>query len=171
MPFIAFFDPGEPGHPFEELPRPFGCRRLDRRLRGGLGEILGEAGDALGGNDPGDGRGGGPGRIQRRQHDEAGDPKGLAHRQHAGNAEARRQPAAGEIGHDARELIEQEQERQGERRVAELEEMQQYEHAERTVDQGEPPIRRRDDQIVANRRRHHASASITMLARSIMRQA
>ncbi len=96
--------------------------------------------------------------------------KRLADRQHARDAEARGQPAAAQIGDDAGEFVEQEQESEREGRVAELEEMQQHQHAQRAVDQGEAPVGRRDDQVMSRRRCHHASASITMLARSTMRQ-
>ena len=80
---------------------------------------------------------------------EAGDLQRLADRQHARDAEARGQPAAAEIGDDAGELVEQEQEGERERRVAELEEMQQHQHAQRAVDQGEAPVGGGDDQVVA----------------------
>ena len=102
---------------------------------------------------------------------EAGDLQRLPDGQHARDAEARRQPAAAQVGDDAGELVEQEQERQRERRVAELEEVQQHQHAQRAVDQGEAPVGGRDDQVVARAPAVIAlPAAITILARSTMRQ-
>ena len=71
--------------------------------------------------------------FKRRQHAQPGDLQHQAGRQHARNAEARRQPAAADIGEDARRLVQQEQERQHERRVAEAVEMQQHQHADGAV--------------------------------------
>ena len=56
MPFIAFFEPVNPGHPLEQLTAAFGGGRLDRRFGRRLGEILGDASDALGDHDPSNGR-------------------------------------------------------------------------------------------------------------------
>ena len=48
--------------------------------------------------------------------------------------------------------------------------MQQHQHAQRAVGQREAPIARGDDRVVAHGR-HQALLSMTMLARSTMRQA
>ena len=109
-------------------------------------------------------------RIKRRQHNKAGDLQGQAGHQHARNAEARGEPAAAEIGEDAGGLVQQEQERQRERRVAEAVEVQQHQHADRAVGQREAPIARGDDRVVAHGG-HQRLLSMTMLARSTMRQA
>ena len=61
---------------------------------------------------------------------QADDLQAKAGHQHARNAEARGQPAAAEIGEDAGRLVQQEQERQHERRVAEAVEVQQHQHAD-----------------------------------------
>ena len=98
----------------------------------------------------------------------------MAGRQHARDAEARRQPAAADVGEDARGLIQQEQEGQHERRVAEAIEVQQHQHPDRAVGDGEQEIGAGDDRVVADAGvgadiRH--LAAMTMLARSTMRQA
>ena len=49
---------------------------------------------------------------------------------------------------DAEEFIEQEQERQFQRRVAECVKVQQNQHPQRAVGQGEPPIGSGDDDVV-----------------------
>ena len=54
------------------------------------------------------------------------------------------------IGEDAGRLIQQEQERQHERRVAEAVEMQQHQHAQRAVGEREAPVRGGDDGVVAD---------------------
>ena len=72
---------------------------------------------------------------------EPGDLQDQAGHQHARDAEARRQPAAAEIGEDAGRLVQQEQERQHERRVAEAVEVQQHQHAHRAVGEREQEIR------------------------------
>ena len=94
-----------------------------------------------------------------------------AHGQHARDAEARGQPAADQVGDDARRLVEQEQEGQREGRIAELEEVQQHQHAQRAVGQGEAPVGGRDDGVVAGAGRHQMPASRMWQARSTMRQA
>ena len=71
---------------------------------------------------------------------QAGDLQHQARREHARDAEARRQPAAAEIGEDAGRLVQQEQERQHERRVAERVEMQQHQHAHRAVGEREAQV-------------------------------
>ena len=156
MPFIAFFEPVNQATHRNSCPLPSARRRLDRGFRRRLGQVLGDAGDALRDDHPGDRRGRAPAGIERRQHQQAGDLQHLADRQHARNAEARREPAAAEVGDDAGELVEQEQERQRERRVAELEEMEQHQHPQRAVDQREAPVGCGDDEVVAHRRGHHA---------------
>ena len=131
---------GEPGDPAEQLPSALLRRRLDRGFRGGLGQVLGDTGDALRGHHPGD-------RAVAPQAGSSADSisrppicSASPMREHARNAEARRQPAAAEIGEDARRLVEQEQERQRERRVAELVEMQQHQHPKGAVGEGEAPV-------------------------------
>ena len=98
-----------------------------------------------------------------------------ARHQHARNAEARGEPAAAEIGEDARRLIKQEEERQHERRVAKAIEMQQHQHAQGAVRQRETPITRGHVRLITHAghlsSRHQALLLMTMLARSTMRQA
>ena len=111
-----------------------------------------------------------PAGIERGQQHEADDLQRETGHQHARNAEARGEPAAAEIGEDAGRFIEQEEERQHEGRVAEAVEMQQHQHAQRAVRERETPIARGHDRVIAHGR-HQALLSITMVARSTMRQA
>ena len=121
---------GEPRDPAEQLAAAFGEVALIADFEAVLVTILGDAGDALRDHHPGDGSRCAPAGIERRQHQQAGDLQDLARREHARNAEARRKPAAAEIGGDAGRFVKQEQERQRERRVAQAEEMQQHQHAQ-----------------------------------------
>jgi hypothetical protein len=167
----------EEGHPLEELARGAACRELDRRLAGRLGQVLGHAADALSQHHPGDRRRGRPGGRQRRQQQEAGDLRGQADGQHPGNAIARGQPAADEVGSDASRLVQQEEEGQREGRVAQAVEVQQHQHAQRAVGEGEAPVRRGDDGVVAGAAVHddawsgQTPAARMWQARSTMRQA
>ena len=76
--------------------------------------------------------------------------QGEARHEHARDAKAHGQPAAAEIGENTGGLIEQEQERQHEGRVAEAVEMQQHQHAERAIRQREAPVARGHNRIVAH---------------------
>ena len=162
--------PREPGNPFEQLAGTAVGGRLDRGFGRGLGEVLRHPGNALRCHHPGDGQRAAPGWIERGEQQEAQDLQAQPGHQHARNAEARRQPAAAEIGEDAGELIQYEQRGQHERRVAQRVEVQQHQHAQGAVRQGEAPITCRNDQIIAQSR-HHTPRSATILARSTMRQA
>ena len=86
-------------------------------------------------------------------------------------ARARGQPAADQVGDDAEELVEQKQERELDRRVAELVEMQQHQHAQRAVGERERPVGGGDDGVVADA--DHAqrvtTSAPTFCASSIMR--
>ena len=106
---------------------------------------------------PGHGEAGSPAGRQGREHQKAGDLRRQSDRQHAGDAEAGGQPAADQVGGDARCFIEQEQERQRERRIAELEEVQQHQHAQRAIREGEAPVGGGDDGVVAGPWRHGVS--------------
>ena len=84
-----------------------------------------------------------PGRLQRRQHAQAArsaaicpaiSMRGMPKR------DASQPPPS--IGEDAGRLIQQEHERQDERRVAEAVEVQQHQHAQRAVGDGEQEIAR-----------------------------
>ena len=163
--------PGEPGDPAEQLAGATFRRRLDRGFRGRLGDIFRHARDPLRGDDPRDRKGCAPGGIERREEQQAGDLQGQAGHQHARDAEARGEPAAAEIGEDAGGLVEQKQERQHERRVAEAVEMQQHQHPQRAVRQGEAPVARGHNRIIAHRLTSDSSSRMTRLARSTMRQA
>jgi hypothetical protein len=96
-------------HPFEQLTVAAFRGRLDRGFRGGLGDILGDAGDPLRRDDPRDGKRRAPTGVERRKQHEAADLQDQTHREHARDAETRRQPAAAEIGKNSGRLVEQEQ--------------------------------------------------------------
>ena len=70
-------------------------------------------------------------------------------------------PSAEEIRDDPEELIEQEQERDGNAVVAELVKMQNHQHPERAVGDGEAPIGSRHQCVAANV--VHGEESITMV--------
>ncbi len=169
---------GEPGDPAEQpalriLGAGGGFRHLDRRFRGRLGQVLGDAADALRQHDPGDGERRRPVRRERRQQQEAEDLGREPDREHAGDAVTGREPAADQVGGDARRLVEQEQEGQREGRIAQTKEVQQHEHAQRAVRQGETPIGGGDDGVVARACGHglQMPTASRWQARSIMRQA
>jgi hypothetical protein len=168
MPFMAFFEPVNHATQRNSWPLPSAEVALMADLDAVLVTSLLDPGDALCHHHPGRRGRRGPAGVEQGEHDQAHDLQGLADRQHTRDAEARGQPAAAEIGGDTGGLVEQEQEGEREGRVAEPEEVQQHQHAQRPVDQGETPIRGRDDGVVAQHRRH-PSASITVLARSTMR--
>src|ERR1700716_2508284 len=63
---------------------------------------------------------------------------------------ARGQPAADKIRDDAKELVQEKQKRELDRRVAELIEVQEHQHAQRAVGQRERPVRRSNSGIVPN---------------------
>ena len=88
--------------------------------------------------------------MQRRQHAQGADLRDLPGHQHARDAEARRHPAAAGICKDAGRFIEQEHEGEDEWGVAEAVKVQQHQHAQRAVSDGEQEIRGGDDGVVAD---------------------
>jgi hypothetical protein len=84
------------------------------------------------------------------------------------HAEARRDPPAEQVGDDAEQLVEQEQERELDRRVAEAVEVQQHQHPQRAVGQRERPVGGGHDDVVAHRA-HGQRTAPTLRASSAMR--
>ena len=124
---------------------------LDRALRAHLREVLRDARERLAAHHVGDGR---PPRsssaIQEREQPKRDDLKHQPKNEREPHARSRREPPADEVRDDAEELVEQEQERELDGRVAELVEMQQDEHPERAVGERERPVRGGDDRVVAD---------------------
>ena len=73
-----------------------------------------------------------------------------ANHQCAVQPRARTDPTTQQIRKNAHELVGEEQEGDGDRRIAKLMEMQQYQHAKRTIGECERPVPRRDQGVVAD---------------------
>jgi hypothetical protein len=168
---MAFLLPVKKATHLKRVPLASARGQLDGRLAGRLGQVLGDAAEPLRQHHPGD-------RHRRPQSGETAessrkpsDLRGQAHGQHALDAVARGQPAADQVGHHARRLIEQEEEGQREGRVAEPEEVQQHQHAQRAIGEREAPIGGGDDGVVASRLAPVVRPRSMWQARSTMRQA
>src|SRR5260370_25111380 len=107
---------------------------------------------------------------ERGQADQSRDVPCLPYRKQAGNTETGCKVAAREIGGYSRRLIEQEQEGQRKRRIAEAEKVKQHQHAQGAVDQRKPPIGGSDDKIDAC---HccHSPPSSTIFSSATIQQA
>ena len=84
----------------------------------------------------------------------------------------RGEPAADEVRDDAEELVEEEEERELDRRVAELVEVQQHQHPQRAVGERERPVGGRHEGVVADARscaRTQRRLAATFRASSIIR--
>ena len=121
---------------------------LERALGAHLGQILATPGRAWTPIAQGtESAGGQSGRISaqaERQHLQREPPgEGQLH------PEARRGIPAEQVGEDAEELVEQEERRELERRVAQRVKVQQHQHAQRAVSEREGPVGGGDDGVVA----------------------
>ena len=111
-PFIAFFEPVNHATQRNSWPGAAAEVALIADFEAVLVMSLATPAMPCAVDDPGDREGRAPRRIERRQHQQADDLQRQPDRQHARDAEARRQPAAAEIGEDPGRLVEQEQEGQ-----------------------------------------------------------
>ena len=139
--------PGKDRHPAVERRRGiFGDDQLDRALRTHLRHVLGDAAQGLRDHDPGDDqpalRCEGEHRQRRELRAEADEERGL-------EAEAGADVAAEEIGDDAKDFVEDEQRSHRERRVAEVVEVEQHQHAGGAVGNGIGPVGRGNQNVVA----------------------
>ena len=131
---------------------------LDGALRAHLGEVLGDPGERLESHHEHDPRPLDPARVEEREPDERHDLQAEPGEQRAVQAASRADPAADQVGDDPHELVQEEQERDRDRGVAEFVEVQQHEHPERAVGERERPVAGGDQGVVAEL---HRTRSIT----------
>jgi hypothetical protein len=114
-----------------------------------LGEVFGDPGQRLAAHHVRDGQSHAPTTVQERQQRKRSHLKSQSEHQRESKPCACSQPPANEIRDDSKNLIQQEEDRELDRRVAKLVKMQQYQQAQCTIGEREGPVRRGDNRVVA----------------------
>lgn len=127
----------------------FGDENFDGGFGRHFGEVLGDAGERLGSHDGDDDDPREPREIDEGEEDESDDLKKEAGGEGALEAAARSPPAAEEVGEDAAEFVEEKEGGEGNRVHALRVEVQEHEHAEGAIGEGEAPVGCGDDGVGA----------------------
>ncbi len=138
---------GEQGDPAEESARLRRGEQLHRRFRRHLGEVLGDPARALDDHHVGDRDRDRPAGIEPGQRDEGRDLQAEPGIERRGQPEPRRDPAGGQVGDHAGDLVEHEEIGELHRREAQRVEVQQDQHPERAVGEHEGPVGRGDGDV------------------------
>ena len=158
---------GEDGHHPEQ--RAVAGHGLHGALGAHLGEVLGHARQRLHGHHERHRQPPLPRRAFEGERGQRHDLQPQAGHERAVQAAPGTDPAAEQVREDAHELVGEEQEGDGHRRVAELVEVQQHQHAQRAVGEGEHPVARRHQDVVAELHDAGSSEAATLAASSAMR--